>query len=253
MYIYKTTNLINQKVYVGMSTKKYNSTYLGSGVLIKKAIKKYGKHNFKKELLESCSTLDDLIKKEKFWVDFYAKSLGDKCYNLADGGLGGNWTLWMDKKRYNEIIESWKKNPNMWKKGISPPNKGKKRSEETKQKISKAITGKKQSEETILKRIKKLKGQKRTEDQKINISSSIKNAYKFGFSEEHKKNLSKSLKGRILPETTKEKLRGKKTELVCPICSKIGAGPIMYRYHFSNCKKQQKNEDKKDKTGKNAK
>jgi hypothetical protein len=55
MIIYKTTNLINNKIYIGQS--KYNNCdYLGSGSLLKKAIKKYGKQNFKKEIIEYCHT-----------------------------------------------------------------------------------------------------------------------------------------------------------------------------------------------------
>ena len=50
--IYKTTNLINGKIYVGMhSTDNLNDGYLGSGWILKQAIKKYGKENFKGEVL----------------------------------------------------------------------------------------------------------------------------------------------------------------------------------------------------------
>jgi hypothetical protein len=50
--IYKTTNLINNKIYIGKSNTN-NSDYLGSGKRLKLAIKKYGKENFKKEMLRS--------------------------------------------------------------------------------------------------------------------------------------------------------------------------------------------------------
>ena len=52
MYIYKTTNLINGKIYIGQSIRKFSKSYLGSGVKILNAIKKYGKENFKVEILE---------------------------------------------------------------------------------------------------------------------------------------------------------------------------------------------------------
>lgn len=51
MNIYKTTDLINGKIYVGQDSK-YKETYLGSGSLIYRSIRKYGRENFKKEILE---------------------------------------------------------------------------------------------------------------------------------------------------------------------------------------------------------
>ena len=50
MIVYKTTNLINGKVYIGKD-RKNNPSYLGSGILLQKAIRKYGSDNFKKETL----------------------------------------------------------------------------------------------------------------------------------------------------------------------------------------------------------
>jgi hypothetical protein len=67
MVIYKTTNLINGKIYVGQDTKN-NPNYLGSGKKLKFALKKYGIENFKKEILEECSTLDELNELEKYWI-----------------------------------------------------------------------------------------------------------------------------------------------------------------------------------------
>lgn len=51
MVIYKTTNLVNEKFYVGKDIKN-NPNYLGSGLILKNAINKYGIENFKKEILE---------------------------------------------------------------------------------------------------------------------------------------------------------------------------------------------------------
>ena len=50
-FIYRTTNLINNKYYGKHSTHNINDGYLGSGVLLYKAIKKYSKENFSRDIL----------------------------------------------------------------------------------------------------------------------------------------------------------------------------------------------------------
>ena len=87
MIIYKTTNLINGKYYVGKDEKN-NPEYLGSGLLLNKAIKKYGRENFKKEILETCVDRKELNEREIHWIKkLKAVSIG---YNIAEGGSGGN-------------------------------------------------------------------------------------------------------------------------------------------------------------------
>lgn len=54
MVIYKTVNTINNKIYVGQDVHD-NPAYYGSGKYLKNAIKKYGKTNFLKIILEYCS------------------------------------------------------------------------------------------------------------------------------------------------------------------------------------------------------
>lgn len=86
--IYKTTNLINNKIYIGLhSTNNINDSYLGSGVFLKKAIKKYGYKNFKKEILFVFDNKQDMIKKEKELVteEF---CLRKDNYNMVKGGYG---------------------------------------------------------------------------------------------------------------------------------------------------------------------
>lgn len=87
MVIYKTINLVNGKIYIGKD--KYNNPmYIGSGVLLKKAIKKYGKENFIKEILEECSNLEELSKREIYWIE--ELNAIKEGYNIAIGGCGGN-------------------------------------------------------------------------------------------------------------------------------------------------------------------
>jgi len=86
MIIYQTTNLIDGKIYIGQDSSD-KKDYLGSGNYIKRAIEKYGRENFKKEILEYCDSKIDLNKKEVFWI----KKLNSKYpngYNLSDGGEG---------------------------------------------------------------------------------------------------------------------------------------------------------------------
>lgn len=88
MIIYLTTNLINGKMYIGLDTKN-NENYLGSGLILKQAIEKYGKENFKKETLEECKNKEELYKREKYWINYY-NSFSPIGYNIADGGFGGD-------------------------------------------------------------------------------------------------------------------------------------------------------------------
>ena len=88
MIIYKTTNLINNKIYVGQDSKN-NPTYLGSGSYIKRAIRKYGKENFKKEILCECFSIEELNKKEIHWI----KELDCKVPNGYNISLGGGETI----------------------------------------------------------------------------------------------------------------------------------------------------------------
>ncbi len=102
MIIYKTTNLINGKFYVGKDEKN-KPDYLGSGIKLNRAIKKYGRENFIKETIEVCSTREELIEREKYWIkETKAQELG---YNIADGGWGGNTYTEETKERVSEFFK----------------------------------------------------------------------------------------------------------------------------------------------------
>jgi group I intron endonuclease len=87
-YIYKVTNLINRKIYIGKSLREQQD-YFGSGLQITAAIKKYGKENFIKEILEECSE-DVLDSREIFWIEHLNSRDTDIGYNISVGGTGGN-------------------------------------------------------------------------------------------------------------------------------------------------------------------
>ena len=177
-YIYRITNKVNGKTYIGQHKyKDLNDSYMGSGVLLAKAKKKYGIENFAKEILYSSiqykETADDV---ERFAIA-KERALGKAEYNIADGGQGGNLG--------EEAIRR-----------MSEANKGRHHTEETKRKISEANKGKPRSEEW---------------KKKISESHKGKPAWNKGkkrkpFSEEWKKKLSESHKGKELSEETKRKL-----------------------------------------------
>lgn len=164
MIIYLTTNLINNKKYIGKDSNN-NPEYLGSGILLRKAIKKYGKENFKKEILETCSNTNDLNEKEKYFIKMYLAVESDDFYNIHVGGDGGNLIAGKTNDEKNEIFKK-----------ISESNKGK-------------LKGVKRSPESIEKGVKTLKesiknkkyipwnvgiSRPNSEDTKIKISHSKK-------------------------------------------------------------------------------
>lgn len=85
-FFYKTTNLVNENYYFGVH--KGSGEYLGSGTVLKRAVKKYGKENFKLEILKRFKTGEVAYRYEKKIVT--PELISDpKCYNLVPGGQGG--------------------------------------------------------------------------------------------------------------------------------------------------------------------
>lgn len=112
-YIYLTTNLINGKKYIGQHKGEINDSYLGSGVLLTKALEKYGKENFKKEILEICNSREEADEKEKFYIQKYSAVESEMFYNLQEGGCKGDG--WRSTQRWlkahpEEAEEIYKQN-----------------------------------------------------------------------------------------------------------------------------------------------
>ena len=88
-FIYKTTNVLSGKYYIGMhSTDKLDDGYLGSGTRLRRSINKYGKENFKREILEFVETRKLLKQLEEAVVTLDEIAKVD-CMNLKVGGYGG--------------------------------------------------------------------------------------------------------------------------------------------------------------------
>ncbi len=146
-YVYRITNLINDKFYIGKHShclsNKYDD-YMGGGNLIVKAIKKYGKESFKKEITSyyktsSCALIGEGI----ILTKDIAKQ--NNCYNLKAGGEGGSAA---GRKLKDETIIKRTKS-----------QKGLKRSEETRKRLGLAKKGSTISEKTRKKISDSLKGE----------------------------------------------------------------------------------------------
>ena len=165
--VYQTTNLINNKIYIGKhSTENIDDGYLGRGIALTKAIKKYGRENFKRTILHFCSSSEKAYIIESVLVDVTFVKRED-TYNLVIGGHAGGIGL------------------------------GRLCSEYTRQKISDSEQGKTVSKETCKKISLSKKGRpiKRgrtlSKDHKQKLSEKKKGTH---LSEEHKRHISESLK-----------------------------------------------------------
>ena len=96
MIIYKTTNILNGKFYIGQDLHN-NPEYLGSGLILHNSIRKYGISNFVKEIIEICDSKEHLNEREKYWIDKLNSKNRNIGYNIADGGSGGKtWQNYTD-------------------------------------------------------------------------------------------------------------------------------------------------------------
>lgn len=130
--IYKTTNLVNQKFYIGKhSTTNLDDNYLGSGLILNHAIKKYGVSAFHREILSYHNTPEELNIAEQKIVNTELIS-NEMCYNLVLGGHGGKIILDSNHPRYEEVkqtISNSKKGFVWWTNGtddrqcVDPPDK----------------------------------------------------------------------------------------------------------------------------------
>ena len=160
MLIYKITNLINGKVYIGQTTQSLekrwkdhcytiNKDYINSA--ISNALQKYGKDNFKIEKLISCDNIDHMNKCEIEEICRH-DSIAPHGYNLQNGGHDNH-------VMHPDTIEK-----------IRKANIGKKLSTAAKNKISNAHKGRKQDSTWIKKRIESRKNFKHSELSKNTIA-----------------------------------------------------------------------------------
>lgn len=241
-YLYKTTCVITNKYYYGMhTTHNIDDGYIGSGIVLRNSIAKYGLDFHIKTIIRFCNSREELAAQEALLIT--EDTLTDPlCMNLKKGGRGGG-------------------------------QKGIKRSSETRAKMTAAkaklkADGWKPSPESVSKRNAKAKGRKASLETKLKMSMSRKNKKLPPFSLEHRQKLSIARRKRVTSEETKAKISNTlkkngshkpwnlspearekqilatkksltnkpKILVVCPYCAKQGGKPAMMRFHFEYCK-----------------
>ena len=153
--IYKITNTVNTKVYVGQTRQfpaskrwyshKWDASHGRTKTAFSNAIRLYGSEKFMFEVVCICADLDELNKKEKEYI-LLLNSLAPSGYNLMKGGdnfeKSDETRKKMSRSLKGRIIDE------EWRKNISEGHRGLKKSEETKQKIRDAHLGMRMSEES---------------------------------------------------------------------------------------------------------
>lgn len=197
-YVYVTENTINGKLYVGKKrSDHFVEGYLGSGKIILRAVRKYGKDSFHKTVLQWCETEEELNEAEVYFI-WLLKNSEFESYNITNGGEG------FRGKHRPDTIEKFSKQ-----------RKGRPRSEEAKKSTSETLKGVPKTEQHS-KRISE--GMKKLFTDKSNHPWTGRKHRPETLSKMKKIN-----KGKIHPKVT------------CPHCNKTGGSNAMKRYHFDNC------------------
>ncbi len=165
--IYKVTNIANNKVYIGKTSKTLeerkqnhlkNRKYVYKRSHFYNAIDIYGEEVFLWEVIDSAEDETNLNKKEIFWIDFYKATDRDKGYNMTIGGTSGNTNITKSEeekqiiysktarkkekhhfygvKRSKECRNKITESLISWHSSHKHPSLGKKRTENQKQKMS---------------------------------------------------------------------------------------------------------------------
>lgn len=186
MVIYKITNLVNGKVYIGKTAdmeRRRAEHFKKRRHFVGKAIAKYGDANFSVETIVSdVSEENELNRLEMFWIEQYQSHDDRYGYNLTHGGEGG---------RFNEKMKAQRSGKNSW-------MYGKKHTKEAREKMSKARTGRKPTERQL---------------QSLEKTWAHRRGSKL--TPEHRAKIAASKIGSKLPENVLAKLRKPKTKEHC--------------------------------------
>lgn len=191
-YVYKITNLVNGKLYIGKTNNinnRWNSHCSEANLCRKRyplylAMKKYGVENFKIEMLETLENEEKCFQRETYWIEFFKTNIvkygHDFGYNLSDGGEGPSGHKDTPEQKKRKSIRQTGNNNNFYgkthskesRKRISDARKGKSISDDAKKKISEKLRGKPKSEETKKRMSDAFTGRRYTQKQRENMGKS---------------------------------------------------------------------------------
>ena len=245
LFIYKTTNLITKKIYVGKcSTEVVENGYLGSGKHFLYSLNFYGKENFQREIIEFCRSQSHLNRREVFWIEKLDARNPLIGYNIGRGGNCPNIEYHTEESK--QKISEAGKNRTVFEETRNRQHRTRERhsythTEETKKKLSLSHIGKKQSEETKRRRKETLKNKLLETCEWCNYQGQgniVKRWHGDNCNQNPNRTITKKeLKKRVRSnEKRKETLKNKLVQ-VCPYCGfesrNIGT---MKGFHFENCR-----------------
>lgn len=189
--VYAITHTATGRMYIGKSTdmdrrwhEHQSDARSKSKYIIHRAIRKYGVDAFVFEPLELCSSEDDALAAEAYWIDWY-DTCSPKGFNMTSGGRGPKFTDEVRKK-------------------ISDAGKGRVISPEARAKISAFHRGRKKSDAERAKLSACKKGRTLTDAHKAKIGASGKGLTR---SDETRRRISEARKGKKLSPEAIEKLK----------------------------------------------
>jgi len=233
IFIYKVTNTLNGKIYVGVHRGEPSDDYLGSGLHIKRAVVRDGVENFKREVLLECASEEEAYDLESLLVDETFIRRPD-TYNLKPGGRGG----WASAVKYGD--------DNVMRR----PEVARKVSASVKASISVEERAARSTRMSALRQsgaVQRAPGWKHTEKSISLMSEKLKGkpawnaGVKTGPEPQHVRDKKRqSAKLRAQTQDMGALTRGKKYAMKlmkCPHCGLEGKGGNMTRFHFDACKR----------------
>lgn len=156
-YVYLTTNLINNKKYVGVHKSScFDENYKGSGKILWRAISKYGWENFKTEIIKWCYSKEELFESERLEIEERGALSSSDYYNVMPGGCGGDNKTSLSPEEHDRFVQRIKDSKNNRPrtqkevdhiKRLHQLQVGKPRSEESNRKSRESNLGQKRSRE----------------------------------------------------------------------------------------------------------